>query len=595
MPVRWKVESPYKGIFLEGNPLDPALVARIQQGNAAVIDYYQELANSKETEELYEARLMIIGEPRAGKTTLQRKLRDIESALPLDTESTEGISTGEETDIDTYKSQFSFTNEKGQTVPFYYTIWDFGGQRQYHPSHQLFFAKNAVYLLVTNTNWNKNEEDVEYWLSTVRKLGIDSPVLRVSNMPNDRPDDSDWSLVEQVYGKMIKDVFPINLKRISQSDTAHFDKNEHKEFIRLKRMIEFQLTNLAHIGSTVPKVWTDIRKALTTVEGNPPYISWADFVAICKRFHYDDPVRQQRLSQTFHDLGIFLHYQNNPVLKDTVILKNKWAIDAVFAVVDSRLIGQQKGAFTDNDLPTIWSKPTYRGKEQELLNLLKEFELCYPLSGHRGYVAPQRLPKAPPPQYEWNHADNVRVDIEYDFLPRTVIIRLIVKLHQHIHEDKNWVWQNGVVISGTKLNYPDTYARIQENYKQKTLSLQLRGAYSEDLFKEIQSKLSDIYDDFPKLEVEYHIYCNCEDCKLSPRPTRFRYYDQLLHYRRVLNRDTIECQTKGKPVQISQILRGIVSAEQATKDSRHGTYIENLHIGDWVGGDKIGRDKIGGG
>ena len=594
MKATWQEKDIYKGIFLENNPFDPALIARIQQGNEAIIDYYQELDRATETGELYEARLMVIGEPRAGKTTLQRKLMDIGSAMPLESETTEGIATSDNTDIGVHKNSFAFTTAAGKAVTFYYNIWDFGGQRQYHPTHQLFFAKNAVYLLVTNTDWNKNEEDVDYWLSTVKKLGIDSPVLRIENMPKDRPDESDWSLVQQAYGSMIKGVFPINLKRINPQDTAHYDAHDHNQFKRLEREIRHQLKGLKHIGSTVPKTWTDIRGYLTQLPNNPPYISWTEFVAVCEKFHYDDPMRQKRLSQTFHDLGIFLHYHDNEVLKHTIILKNKWAIDALFAVVDSPLITRQKGAFTDSDLPKIWTKPTYKGKEQELLNVLKKFELCYPLSGNRGYVAPQRLPKMPSPQYIWDKTDNVLVDIEYDFLPRTVITRLIVKLHRHIAEDKNWVWQNGVVIDGTGLGCPNTATRIQENYKLKTLSLQLRGAYSEGLVTVIKSNLYEINESFDKLNMDFIIHCSCDDCKAVPRPTKFKYHEELLRYRYELNKDTIECKTKGKPVLIAQLLRGIVSAEQAAQDSQPHHYHNYFHNGDNVWGDKMGGDKVGG-
>ena len=42
--------------------------------------------------------------------------------------------------------------------------------------------------------------------------------------------------------------------------------------------------------------------------------------------------------QDLHDLGVFLHFQDDVRLAQTVILKSRWATDAVFSVLDDETI-----------------------------------------------------------------------------------------------------------------------------------------------------------------------------------------------------------------------------------------------------------------
>ena len=561
-------------IWVKDCPFEPALVARIKQGNEAVLAYYTELGfrfDEKEqqyvkieedTEGLYEARMLIIGEPKAGKTSLRYKLQDVAKALP--TASTEGI----DVDLDIEGNSFKYTSPEGIQTIFRYNVWDFGGQRQYHPTHQLFFAKSTLYLLVTNTDWNKNEEDVEFWLETVKKLGEGSPVLRLQNAPSNRPDETDWSDINKRYGQLIKGAFTLNLNRVNPRDKERYSPSDAKEFAALRDAIVSQLKNLEHVGSKVPASWKRIREALAVEARQEPYISWDRFQQICNQEQYSDLQRQRWLSDTFHRLGIFLHYQKNDNLKQYIILQNEWAIDAVFAVLDNELVKQNKGHFTRKDLPNIWTKPQYQGMETHLLNLLREFELCYPLPMDQGYVVPQRLPKTPPAQFQWDEKGNARVDIIFDFLPRAAITRLIVKMHREIAKDKQWVWQNGVVFDGKNLHCAGTQAYVQEKYKEKKIAIRLQGNYSEDMFREIRSKLDDIREDFPNLVVDYLIYCNCEDCRERDTPTAFKYFDELLYYRRELRSSTIECRTKKRQVDIEGVMRGIISTKAQEMDNR---------------------------
>ncbi len=64
-----------------------------------------------------------------------------------------------------------------------------------------------------------------------------------------------------------------------------------------------------------------------------------------------------RLSVYLHDLGVCPHFQNDPLLKKTVILKPKWGTEAVYKVLDNDNVIRKLGRFGKKDLAKIWDEP----------------------------------------------------------------------------------------------------------------------------------------------------------------------------------------------------------------------------------------------
>jgi len=106
--------------FVETPP--PEVVAN---GVEAIKAYFRQL-EAEGIDYLYEAKMLIVGEGGAGKTSLARKIQNPGYALREEEVSTEGI------EILTW----TFQMENGK--PFKVNIWDFGGQEIYHATHQSF-------------------------------------------------------------------------------------------------------------------------------------------------------------------------------------------------------------------------------------------------------------------------------------------------------------------------------------------------------------------------------------------------------------------------------------------------------------------------
>ena len=124
-----------------------------------------------------------------------------------------------------------------------------------------------------------------------------------------------------------------------------------------------------------------------------------------------------RLSGYLHDLGVCLHFQDDPLLKHTMILRPEWATTAVYKVLDTQSVRKDLGRFTRDDLKDIWTDE-YAEKRDELLQLMMRFRLCYEIPGRLGtYIAPHLL-SAEQPCYEWDDKENIHLRYEYAFMPK---------------------------------------------------------------------------------------------------------------------------------------------------------------------------------
>ena len=132
-PVKWSPSSwEGAGIYVEGCPLKYPPPEIVRQGNDAILNYFQERA-SGEVDHLYEAKMLILGEGGAGKTSLLRRLYEPAKPLPTESETTKGISI--------YQHHFEMSNGRR----FRLNVWDFGGQEIYHATHQFFLTRRSLY------------------------------------------------------------------------------------------------------------------------------------------------------------------------------------------------------------------------------------------------------------------------------------------------------------------------------------------------------------------------------------------------------------------------------------------------------------------
>ena len=135
--------------------IPPEILAAPSQP-AKILKFYNLL--EQETDRLYEAKFLIVGEAGAGKTTLAEKIKDENYPLRQDELSTEGIDV----------NQWQFPLDNGEKIRV--NIWDFGGQEIYHSTHQFFLTKRSLYALVVDSR----REDTDFYV-TISEFKMTTP------------------------------------------------------------------------------------------------------------------------------------------------------------------------------------------------------------------------------------------------------------------------------------------------------------------------------------------------------------------------------------------------------------------------------------
>ena len=525
----------------------------LNQGVFAVKTYHNEIKNS-ETTEVFEAKLLIVGEAGAGKTTLQRKLIDKNSPLPNLEDSTRGI--------DIQSMSFSVDSENYLKL----NLWDFGGQEIYTSTHQFFLTKRSLYLLVAN---NRRKDTVfEEWLDIIKVFGDESPLLIIHNEIAARPPEAiNFSGHQERYGSFLKAQFKTNLK-------------SGKGLKEIVDSIEFHVKKLPHVGTLMPKGWVSIRKELEKLAKVNSIIPVEKFYSICNDFDISDQQSANILSQYFHDIGVLLHFQDDELLERIVILQNEWATKAVYKVLEDSIVQSNLGFVKKEDLKRIWNYKSWRKHRPELIHLMNKFELCYELKNNKNYhyLIPQLCP-AEPPIYNWNKKQNKVVRYEYDFLPRGLITRLAVRLHTYIKkvpkkgssnsDDKIYedlVWKEGMVLwrEGAEAEIKKVYSKKESKKESLKKSLILRpsntpaieirvfGSKAKEFLTILTEEVDKLNDSLGKLEVQKLIRCNCNECYESEMP--YYYYYAQLEERILRKQKTIECYKSFKNVDVVGLL-----------------------------------------
>lgn len=516
---------------LRENPVESPPPEVTAAGVAAIKNYFMAL-QAEGVDYLYEAKLLLVGEGGAGKTTLAKKLQDPNYQLRDDETSTEGIET----------SRWTFTTNTGQD--FRINTWDFGGQEIYHATHQFFLTKRSLYVLVADTR--KEDTDFYYWLNVVDLLSEHSPLLIVKNEKQDRHREINDRLLRSQFDSF-KDSLAVNLATNRGLDTL------------VAEVIHY-ISQLPHVGTPLPRSWVNVRKALE--EDSRNYIRLEDYLDVCERNGFLQLRDKLQLSGYLHDLGVCLHFQEEPLLSRIVILKPAWGTAAVYMVLDNPAVIRSLGRFTRAELTAIWASEQYKNMAEELLQLMMKFKLCYRVPGESDvYIAPQLLSENQP-FYQWDERDNVIVRYSYEFMPKGILAQFIVVMHALIH-DQRYVWKSGVL-----LQKDDTKAEVIEHYGKREIRIRITGKYKRDLVTIVTYELDRINDSYKSLKIDRLIPCNCEVCngRQDPYFYPFEVLRKFLEDREL----RIQCQKSYHMVQVRELVEGAGVTYGLGKEKKKG-------------------------
>lgn len=290
---------------------------------------------------------------------------------------------------------------------------------------------------------------------------------------------------------------------------------------------------MPHVGNEpIPLYWLKIREKLE--ELNLDLISISDYFNICKSVGISDKKKARKISSFLHDLGVILHFQEDILLDNTLILNTKWATEAVYLVLLDPLVKNNFGKFDISDLERIWQpetlsdENTFYPKEYfpHLLQLMLKFQIAYQITDTVSWIIPQLLPENPEKKDYPNFSSSSRNVLHFEyvypaFMPKGIISRLIVHLNKFIY--KNIQWKSGVIF-----HVNDTQVEIIEDVlKREKIKIRIKGYNKKQALSFIRFQFEQLHRSFKALEIKQMIPCNCSECSTNDNP-QYHQYSTLL-------------------------------------------------------------------
>jgi len=502
---------------------------------AAIKSYFLQ-----EKHPLYEAKILFVGQGSVGKTSLVRRLTLNE--FDLNETKTEGISI----DHIQVSNQSEIENQQSKIR---LNIWDFGGQEIMHATHQFFLTKRSLYLLVLDSRLTQEENRVEYWLKIIQSFGGESPVLIVGNKIDQHPLDIDRTGLQKKYPNIV------GILETSAATGAGIEE--------LKAAITEQVNSLPHVRDLLPETWFTVKTKLEELGKQSNFITHDKYLELCAENEVSDETSQRTLIGFLHDLGVVLHFQDDPRLEALGILNPQWVTNGVYKILNSHTLFQNKGVLTLAMLNTILNIDGYpRGKRLFIVDMMKKFELCYDIEPDKTFLVPDLLPKEEPTELKFNGIP--AFEYAYPVLPSSVITRLIVRMNQHI--DGDCVWRTGVVLI-----IGDNTALVKADIEDRKITIAIDGLEHtrRDALSAIRYQLDEIHGSIKGLNPE----------KRVPIPEAPNAEPLEYEYLLMLERAGDEtCRVKDGNRLVTVNVRQVLSAiEHETERKERG--MTNIHIG----------------
>ena len=323
------------------NPLDPAVFSAHASGLDALRAYLRSLEAPGQREELYEAKLVFVGEGDVGKTTLLKAMIGREGDEPR-----EGEPTTHGVNIDIRSLQVPHPEVEGVDIRL--NAWDFGGQEVYRVTHQFFFSRRSIYLLVWEPRMGVQQGQVEDWLRLIRlRVGDDARVIIVSThcRTGGRIARIDVPVLQRDFGPMIAGFHEVD------SLVADPETGEKVGVKELKDLIANTAKDLEQMGMGFNRDWREARDELLDMA--EARIAYGELAAVCRR-HGLDPVATRTLAGLMHDLGYIVYYGDDERLADDVILQPQWLTKAIGFVLEDRTTREMDGTLPDSRLKEVW-------------------------------------------------------------------------------------------------------------------------------------------------------------------------------------------------------------------------------------------------
>lgn len=479
-------------ILLGENPLDPSLIEAINQGNHAVLDYFERIEKEKEKGErpINEAKLIIIGEPESGKTTLMNYLQGKPFTVPS---TTQGFTIE------------SWIIEENQTN-YRINIWDFGGQDIQSTVHQFFLTQDTLYIMVLNA---RKDELPDKYIEQIKSYAPDSPIIIVVNRIEENPSyEMGVKRLQETHkdkegNSLIKGVFKVSLlKGHRDLDPSYFQILEG-----MRLAIQKELLEMPNIKRLLPITYLDVKEYLESAFfADKPYISHDTYELICSEKGLNTESEGDLLGY-LNNLGT-VRYFDDLSLRNLQILNPEWLSDGVYRILVSERTKQLRGIITERDFDTILQKTEehqfeYPKKHYNyLIQMIRKFDMGYYDEDTKRIFIPRAFGLDYVQNFDSTVYKNEAIHFFFryeSFIPSTIMPAFITRMFRLVKDQL--YSQNGVVLVQT-----GQFALVEQTTVKNRIDIWVSGDKSKgeyyEFFLETRKVFREFHEKRPGLVVD---------------------------------------------------------------------------------------------
>eukprot|EP01088_Endostelium_zonatum_P017644 TRINITY_DN530_c1_g1_i2.p1 TRINITY_DN530_c1_g1~~TRINITY_DN530_c1_g1_i2.p1 ORF type:complete len:1951 (-),score=435.72 TRINITY_DN530_c1_g1_i2:123-5267(-) len=389
-----------------------------------------------------------------------------------------------------------------------FACWDFAGQEVYYATHSFFLSVRSIYLVIFNLCETPETNRIEYWLQSIyAKTSGESPVILIGTHADDK----------RLPKESITEYFELLMKkygnRFLQAKLSKFDKKKRSMIlghIYISNTGEGKRSFIQHL---VNDHIVKIAKSLPFMPEKIPltYLAFEEKLALEKQMICPPIINLKRAAYLAELCGIpasdvsatirFLSHvgsivyfgDNDPGLKDIIILDPQWITKIFATVVSLKLNFVKGGVLNTRDLYQLWKPPEYPiALHPTFVLLLEKFQIISAISRKRireqgaeyfSFIVPSMLPDNPPISEQelnkiWQGAkledssNRAFAELEnrvvgrfwqFEFVPLGFFSRLIVslltptdsitdKVNEGWETEPLYYWKTGIVLKKTCYN-----------------------------------------------------------------------------------------------------------------------------------------------
>lgn len=393
-------------------------------------------------------KIMIVGEPSVGKTTLSKVL-----GLDIKWYNRIGVAQkGKFENIATDGIDISTITTSQESQDITWEVWDYGGHDVYKTTHSFFLAPRTIYLVLFNF-MDVDKHRLEYWLQSIRtKAGSRTAVVLVGTHSDSIRSSQRDSMVAQ-----LKALYKSHVREVLYISNINYEGiNTLKSYIS-KLAKEYGL-----VGTKVNRAWVDIATQISKLRLTLPYVDVEQIHGLfesngIKSHQYTD------IMNWLSDIGEILRFDAKNV--NRIVFIDPQFLCKMFSEVVSmkhQILGNNDGILPMTSLINTWKLP--HSVKIEFLKLLQDFNVATVLVDQHvtdltneskldenvKVLVPALLPDEKPDNFDQLWDPNLQ-NLEYKriykfaFLPFGFFSKVLIRILHLPDIDELCYWKYGIV------------------------------------------------------------------------------------------------------------------------------------------------------